>query len=64
MHAVRVTSTNATRDRLLAKARHAEPQLHSRRREDREAANKRIKQCEQEIADCVYGHDPHYGVIL
>ena len=64
MHSVRFQSPIQLASRLCAKARHAEPQLRSRRRSDRIAANARIADSEREIRAVINGHDPHYGVEL
>lgn len=55
MHAIRFTSFAALAPRLCAKARHAEPQRHARRRDDREAAERRIKAAESAIRTVLYG---------
>lgn len=64
MHAIQFRSPVQLASRLCAKARHAEPQLRSRRRSDRIAANARIAECEREMKETLYGHDRHFGVEL
>jgi hypothetical protein len=64
MHAIPFRSPVQLASRLCAKARHAEPQLRSRRRSDRIAANARIAACEREMKEVLWGHDRHYGVSL
>ncbi|MET3929534.1 hypothetical protein ABIE51_001421 [Lysobacter sp. OAE881] len=55
MHSVRFQSPIQLASRLCAKARHAEPQLRSRRRSDRIEANARIRETERELRSVLWG---------
>ena len=55
MHAIQFRSPVQLASRLCAKARHAEPQLRSRRRSDRIAANARIAEEERELRLVLWG---------
>jgi hypothetical protein len=48
--------------RLCAKVRHSEPRLRARKRTQRIEAAAEVVDRERDIRDCLWGHDPHYGV--
>lgn len=63
MHAIRFQTTRQLVARLCARTRHAEPQLHAKRKPARLAASARVKVIEDELKRCLYS-PLHMGVDL
>lgn len=64
MHAIRFRTPRQLFTGLCAKVRHAEPRRHAKKKAERIEASNRVAECERELHDCLWGHDPHYGVSL
>lgn len=50
--------------RVCAKVRHSEPRLRAKKRTQRIEAAAEVVDRERDLRDCLWGHDPHYGVEL
>lgn len=65
MHAIRFATPRQLYSRLTAKVRHAEPQMHARRKADRIQAAHRADECARELKEALWGsYALHAGVEL